>query len=301
MTSNAPSTPPAEVEIDEPLMRSLLHRQHPDLAGLEIVPIDAGWDNVMARLGDDLALRLPRRAVADANVRVEQRWLPELAPRLPLPVPIPVRLGSPTGDYPFAWSVVPWFEGQTANLEAPAAEEATVLASFLRALHRPAPEDAPKNPHRDGHLRTKQEQTETRMRDLEALGEPLADDLLALWHRALACPIDTDRCWIAGDLHARNVLVRGGRLAAILDWGDLCAGDRACDLASVWALFDSAAARGAALEAYDATAATILRAQGWALFFGVILLQTGLVDFPPHQGMGRATLARLLEDVREAS
>ena len=49
-----------DVDIDEALVRTLLHNQHPDLAGLELREVAGGWDNRMWRLGEDLAVRLPR-------------------------------------------------------------------------------------------------------------------------------------------------------------------------------------------------------------------------------------------------
>src|ERR1700759_3339222 len=81
------------IDIDEALVRSMLREQHPDLAGLELREAAGGWDNKMWRLGDDLAVRIPRTPRAPALLRAEQRWLPELAPALPLPVPVPVRVG----------------------------------------------------------------------------------------------------------------------------------------------------------------------------------------------------------------
>lgn len=118
----------------------------------------------------------------------------------------------------------------------------------------------------------------------------------AIWDRALATPIDLPPTWIAGDVHDRNVLVREGRLAAFIDRGDVCVGDAATDLASIWSLFDAKQARQAAIAAYGMLQATMARAMGWAVFYGVILLETGLVDTPRHAAMGEAILRRLTED-----
>lgn len=287
------STPAAEVEIDETLIRRLLREQHPDLAEQSIEIQDSGWDNVMARLGEDLAVRLPRREIAAELLRNEQRWLPRLAPGLPLPVPAPKRVGTPTAAYPFPWSVLGWLPGTTADLEPPDVDQAEVLADFLRAVHQPAPADAPRNPHRDRPLSSKDEAHRDRLKKLEERGEavpPLVDEL---WARALASPIDVPKTWIAGDIHARNVLVQNGKISAFIDWGDLCEGDRATDLASIWALFSDAEARRCALERYAPTPSTLDRARGWAAFYGVILLQTGLEDFPAHVPMARKVLAGL--------
>ncbi len=111
-------TPAAEIEIGTVLVRQLLNAQHPDLATLKITPAASGWDNAMLRLDDHLGLRLPRRAAAALIVN-EQTWLQVLAPRLPLNVPAPVRAGVPDHNYPWAWSVTPWFAGETADVRPP--------------------------------------------------------------------------------------------------------------------------------------------------------------------------------------
>src|SRR6185312_15192425 len=141
-------TPAAEVNIDESLIRALLREQHPDLAHLPCVPVDAGWDNVIVRLGDSLCLRLPRRAVAAALIEHEQAWLPGLSKALPLPIPVPLRVGLPGCGYPWRWSIVPWLTGDAADRAPPAASEATRLGEFLKALHTPALAAAPSNPVR---------------------------------------------------------------------------------------------------------------------------------------------------------
>jgi aminoglycoside phosphotransferase (APT) family kinase protein len=297
MTSDAPGTPPAEINIDLSLVERLLKAQFPDLADLPVKIMEAGWDNVMVRVGERFALRLPRRFLADNLLRNEQVWLPTLAPHLPLPIPAPLRCGTPTDFYPFHWSVLPWLPGQAADLCPPDADQAVVLAAFLKTLHGlPLPENAPANPHRDCPLTGKQPSTEQRMRALEVQTDLLTPEIMAMWQAGLSAPIDLTRCWIAGDIHARNVLVDDGKLSAMIDWGDMCAGDPASDLASIWALFAAADARRAAIEAYDMSAATLARAKGWAVFYGVILLETGLQDTPRHAEMGRKTLARLAED-----
>ena len=296
MTTDAAGTPGAEVEITEALARALLREQHPDLAGLSLSLEGEGWDNVMMRLGEDLALRLPRRAVADRLLRNEQRWLPQLAADLPLPVPAPVRTGQPGQGYPFAWSVLPWFGGETADLAPPDVSEASALAGFLKALHRPAPAGAPANKVRDCPLAGKRADTERRMAILKAETDAITPEVERLWAEGLAAPVDLPKGWIAGDVHARNVLVRNGRLAAFIDWGDMCVGDPATDLAAIWGLFEAPDARRAAIEAYGMSEATLARARGWAVFFGVILLETGRHDHPRHAKMGADTLRRLGED-----
>ena len=292
------STPPADVAIDDRLVRRLLHAQHPDLAERPLRLLDTGWDNVTMRLGDDLLVRLPRRAEAAALIVHEQRWLAELAPRLPLEIPSPVRVGRPFETYPWHWSVVPFFEGKTADLEEPGVDQAEVLGAFLRALHTHAPPDAPRNPVRGVALEARRVAIEARLERLEAVTSSITPVHRALWRRALAAPIDTEPRWLHGDLHPRNVVVAAGRFAAIIDWGDVTAGDVATDLASVWMLFEAPEVRARVFESYGPVSdATLARARGWAIGFGATLLETGRVDHPQHRIIGERVLSRLVGDV----
>jgi aminoglycoside phosphotransferase (APT) family kinase protein len=289
-------TPEAEFAIEHSLARDLLADQHPDLAHLPITEAPSGWDNQMFRLGDALALRFPRRALASHLSAREQRWLPTISPRLPVPVPTPVCVGKPGRGYPWPWSVVPWIPGAPAGAAGLAAPDAARVGSFLRALHTPAPDEAPINPYRGVALATRVAGLDTRIHRLIERADALTPAHHALWSRALSAPIDLPRTWLHGDLHPANVLVHAGRLAGVIDWGDLCAGDAATDLASVWMLFDDATARAAALDGYpNFTSATLDRARGWAFAFGVILLDSGRADNPAFVDMGRAILRRVLE------
>ena len=85
----------AEIEVTADLVRDLLREQHPDLAELPIREVAGGWGNQMWRLGDDLAVRMQRMDTSPDLQLKERRWLPVLSPRLPLPVPTPVRSGAP--------------------------------------------------------------------------------------------------------------------------------------------------------------------------------------------------------------
>lgn len=294
-------SPAAEVELDVPFARRLLEQQHPDLAPLPLRLADEGFDNVVFRLGEALALRMPRRAEAEKLIEHEQRWLPELAARLPVEVPAHVRTGQPALGYPFRWSVVPWFEGTTADQEELAAGEAERFGAFLRTLHREAPADAPRGGIRGVPLDTRRELNEERMRRLRGTTPLVGPALERVWRRALEAPIDAPDTWIHGDLHARNVLTRAGRLVAVIDWGEVAVGDAATDLASMWMLFDSPEARETLLAARGgASRATLDRARGWAVHFGVALLESGRVDHPAHARMGERTLGRLVEEEEAA-
>ncbi len=258
--------------------------------------VDAGWDNAMFRLGPSLAVRVPRRASAAALLINEQRWLPTLAAHLPIPVPQAVRLGIPSTEFPWHWSVLPWIEGDPADQLPIAPTEAGRLAEFLRALHCPAPDDAPSSEVRGVPLQRRAAVVEQRLSRLRGAVPALDDAILSIWHEALAAPAAGNRVWVHGDLHAQNVLVRNGVIAGIIDWGDITAGDPATDLAGVWMLLDDAAARQEALSRYAASADEIARAKGWAVLFAFLLLEHGLIDNPRHATMALSTLRRVSDD-----
>jgi aminoglycoside phosphotransferase (APT) family kinase protein len=289
-------TPPAEVQLDESKVRALLEEQHPDLAALHLAPIDAGWDNAIYRLGEDMAVRLPRRAKAAGLIEREQEWLPQIAARLPLPVPVPLRTGVPGCGYPWRWSVVPWIGGAAVDISPVDARQAQPFAAFLRALHVPAPANAPRNPFRGVPLAQRASVVEERMERLRKATPFITAGIEQAWDAALEARIDAEPTWIHGDLHARNVLVEKGAITGVIDWGDVAVGDRATDLAAVWMVFGDAQGRDAAQRALDDVSdATWIRAKGWAVALGVMLLDSGLRDHPRHAAMGEGTLRRITE------
>jgi aminoglycoside phosphotransferase (APT) family kinase protein len=289
--------PPAEHRIDEALVRGLIADQHPDLAGLALAPLAEGWDNVMFRLGPHLVLRLPRRRAGAALIRTEQRWLPELAAELPAPVPTPVRIGAPGRGYPWRWSITPFLPGAPAERVPLRADQADPLGAFLRALHRPAPPEAPYNPHRSVTLPERAALTEAALARLQAVRPELFTEAVRrAWADGVVAEIDVPLGWIHGDLHARNVLSADGALSAVIDWGDMARGDPATDLYGLWMLLPEAEARAAALAAYGGvSAATLKRARGWAVTMGVVLVEAGLAGDPGLAALGERTL-RALED-----
>ena len=285
-----PSLPPPDVRIDETLVRRLLSRQGPEFLQEPLVRAGEGWDNVTFRMGipeagaAGLAVRLPRRAVAARLLSVERRWLPEVARGFPLPVPLPLLRGRPDAGYPYPWCVVPWITGAPADEARLPATEALVLAEALRILHRPAPVGAPRSPFRGVPLTDRASGVEAR---LESLG---LTDLLPAWRQALVPAGADDGVWIHGDLHARNVIVREGRLAGIIDWGDLTVGDPATDLAAAWTVLPDGEARETFLSAYGASGPARARARGWA-----VLLACGMADSgdPVHERLGLAIAQRI--------
>ena len=275
MAAPPPGNPPAaEVTVDAALVVRLLGAQHPDLAGLPLHLEAEGWDNLTFRLGTDLAVRLPRRHASAQLIKNEQAWLPTLAPHLPIPIPAPVRSGTPAAGFPWHWSVVPWIDGEQA-LSAPLRpSEAGRLGAFLRALHDiPVPADAPHNPYRGVALADRMSPIADRLKQLAA--EPEHEELTraatATFGVAAAAAPDSDPSWLHGDLHGKNIISDGGHIAAIVDWGDICAGDIATDLAAIWMMFPSKT-HGAFWDVYGKpSAATLQRARGWAISFGLML------------------------------
>jgi aminoglycoside phosphotransferase (APT) family kinase protein len=267
--------PAAETPVDQALIQALLAEQHPDLAGRPIAAVGEGWDNAVYRLGDDLAVRVPRRAASAVLVDHEQRWLPQLSRRLPLPVPAPVRLGVPGCGYPWRWSIVPWFPGETALAASTpdAAAFAATLAGFLIALHEPAPPDAPQNPWRGVPLAARAASVDEYLERTDGVVDRVA--VLTEWRQAMSVrPWSRPPVWIHGDLHPGNLLIDRGHLSAVIDFGDLTAGDPATDLSVAWMLpIDS---RRAFCDSYNANVRadgdTWRRARGWALVLGLAYL-----------------------------
>jgi aminoglycoside phosphotransferase (APT) family kinase protein len=257
-------TPPAEIVIDEALVERLLRAQHPDLAGQSLRFVANGWDNAIYRLGNDYAVRLPRRALAAGLVEKEQRWMPEFAERLTVPVPAPVRVGAPSAEFPWHWSITPWLDGELAGLDS-SGRLVGDLSRFIRELHVPAPPDAPPNPVRGVPLGNRNTVVLERLRT-EPI--PRREEIVELWSATVAIePWSGPPMWLHGDLHPANILTRSGRLAAVIDFGDLTAGDPATDLAVAWLLFDRAK-RAQFRATLDYDEPTWRRAIGWAIIFG---------------------------------
>ena len=294
------TNPPAEVTIDLALVRALIQEQHTDLAHLVLSDIGEGWDNRLFGLGDDLVVRVPRRAISAALIEREQRWLPRLSPQLPLPIPVPSRVGRPGCGFPWSWSITSWFPGQSA-LHAPPQDlsrAAVALGQFLRALHQPAPVEAPHNPWRSVPLAARTSVLHNHLQQTDGLVDRTA--VLELWEHAVSAPSwSGPPLWIHGDLHPGNLLVNQGRLSAVIDFGDLAAGDPATDLSVIWMLLPPstrptfrASARG---EFDPVDDHTLMRARGWALALGLAYLGSSQGD-EAMRTLGLATIDAALSD-----
>jgi aminoglycoside phosphotransferase (APT) family kinase protein len=256
-----------ELAIDEALVRRLVSQQFPQWADLPLRRIEpAGTVNAIFRLGDELSVRLPRREGPTEPSREEREWLPRLAPRLPLEIPVPVAVGHPTDEYNRFWEVHTWVEGSTVPVEAiDAIQAARDLAVFVAALQQVDPEGAP--PGRGIPLAERDREVRYWLARFDR-----ASAVTPEWERALAAPPwDGPPVWHHGDIDVRNWLVRDGRISGVIDWGSMGVGDPACDVMVAWKLH-SPAARDAFREALPTDDATWERARGWALSQAVAAL-----------------------------
>jgi len=292
--------PAAKVNIDRSLVTRLVAAQFPQWAGLPIRPVEPdGWDNRTFRLGEDKAVRLPSSEAYAAQVKKEQRWLPRLAPLLPLPIPIPLAMGHPSEGYPWHWSIYQWLEGDFATIEhiADLQQLATTLAQFLTALYRIDPAGGPPpgkhNFFRGGSLAVYDSETRHAIACLE--GRMDAHAATAVWEAALKATYHGPPVWLHGDVSAGNLLVKEGQLWAVIDFGCSAVGDPACDLAIAWTLFSgkSRAAFRAALPVDDATWA---RGIGWALWKALIIVADHVHTTPLEEGKAQHVIDEILAD-----
>ncbi|MGW2227810.1 aminoglycoside phosphotransferase family protein [Streptomyces formicae] len=276
MSTDSPGPDRSPDLIDDDLVRGLLAEQFPRWADLPVssVPLP-GMDNATFRLGDDLSVRLPRYERWIGQVEREQRWLPWLAPQLPLPVSAPLASGRPGLGYPFPWSVYRWLEGEAATTEnlADPVRTATELAGFIRALQRIDATGGPvpclSNAFRGERVGTECDSlaadslVRAKIAKLDGIVD--TDAVTAVWEAALAAPAwDRPPVWLHGDLATGNLLAVEGHLSAVIDFGTLAVGDPACDLIPAW-MFLPAEARETFRDAVDQDDATWARARGLAL------------------------------------
>lgn len=286
--------------IDERLARRLVDSQFPRWADLPVRPVDvSGVDNRTFRLGDELSIRLPAGEWYSLQVEKEQRWLPVLAPRLPVPIPVPVARGEPDLGYPYPWSVYRWLDGEPSG-QATIGDLTTFavdVADFLVALATLDPADGPPpGPHnfyRGGPLAT---YAEDALRAVDDLGDEVPRDaVLAALDDALAAEWHGDPVWFHGDVAVGNLLVRDGKLSAVIDFGGCGVGDPACDVVLAWTLFTDDS-RAAFLRTLGVDPATWTRGLGWALWKALIMLRQQLTRDPAGVPETRTVLARILSD-----
>ncbi|MFG3407852.1 aminoglycoside phosphotransferase family protein [Streptomyces sp. NPDC048142] len=259
--------------IEPSLVSGLVAAQFPHWADLPVAAVDAsGTANAIYRLGADKAVRLPRTEGSAADVATEHRWLPLLAPRLPVPVPVPLAQGVPGAGFPRPWSVCTWLDGTNPGPGDGSSSSgllAADLAEFVLALRRIDPVDAPPA-YRSEPLASRDTATREALATLDGVLDTVS--ATAVWNEASTAPPFTDRpVWAHGDLQPGNVLVADGRLTAVIDFGCTGLAEPAVDLIAAWYLL-TAGARETFRTAVAADDATWTRGRGWALSIALMEL-----------------------------
>ena len=289
-----------EVDTNVSLVRQLLNTQFPHWANLPIRHAHStGTGNALYRLGDDMVVRLPRIPSVVGQVDKEQKWLPILAPLLPLNIPVPIVKGKPSDGYPWHWSVYRWLEGEDATA-APIADPhqaATDLARFIIALQRieatGGPPPGGHNFYRGVPLAMRDHETREAIAALHDVID--TDEVTAAWDAAIQTPAwNGVPVWLHGDLHAGNLLIQQGRLSAVIDFGGLGVGDPACDVMAAW-VFLSAENRTLFREVLQVDDETWDRGRGWALSFGLIALPYYQTTNPVLAVIARRAINEALE------
>ncbi|CAN7374864.1 aminoglycoside phosphotransferase family protein [Rhizobium sp. LjRoot98] len=290
-----------ELDINRPLVSRLIAEQFPAWAGLPLKPVQsAGTDNALYRLGSDMVVRLPRRMDAALQVEKESRWLPRLAPDLPLAVPVPLALGTPTAGYPFHWSVCRWLPGEDAvttpifDLNEAAVSLSRLISALRKIDATGGPPPGAHNFSRGASLASRDAQTRAAIKNLGGTMETAP--LTQAWDAALEIePWDKPPVWLHGDIHAGNLLTAQGRITAVIDFGGLGVGDPACDLMFAWNLL-SAEARATLRLQQTVDGATWGRARGWALSVAIVALPYYLHTNPALVGISRHAISQVLAD-----
>jgi aminoglycoside phosphotransferase (APT) family kinase protein len=277
-----------EIQTDVELVRRLLAAQFPEWSALPVERVaSSGTDNALYRLGDDMVVRLPRIHWAVGAVDKDVRWLPRLAPLLPVAIPLPLAKGTPAEGYPWEWGVYRWLEGENPAVGSRAV--ARDIAQFVEALHRI---DLPGGPLATRGVPLAMRDDPTRAA-LAALHEEIdIDAATAAWDAALRVPSwSGPPVWIHGDLAPGNLLLEAGRLSGVIDFGGLGMGDPACDLMVAWNLL-AAGARKVFRAELDVDEATWARGRGWAL-------SVALIQLPYYKETNPALAASARRVIRE--
>ena len=289
-----------ELEIPLGLVSGLVAGQFPEWAALPVEPmLPWGTDNALFRLGDDKIVRLPRIPAAAGQVAKDARWLPELAPRLPLAIPEVLATGIPTDGYPWRWGVYRRLGGETLPPQRiPEVVDAAVdIARFLAALRgietTGGPAAGPPNTSRGVPLATRDDAVRVA---IAALGTEVdGSRAAAVWESALGAEWHGRPVWLHGDLMPGNLLVVDGRLSAVIDFSCLCVGDPACDLMVAW-MFLTTESRAALRRELEVDDSEWARGCGWALSCALIAIPYYRVTNPTLTGYARRTLDEVLAD-----
>ncbi|WP_042402170.1 aminoglycoside phosphotransferase family protein [Streptacidiphilus carbonis] len=299
MVSTAPD---GRAGIDAALVERLIAAQFPQWRGLPVTPVEVdGWDNRTYRLGDAMTVRLPTAAGYVPAIDKENRWLPRLAPSLPVAIPAVVGSGVPGEGYPFPWSVRGWIEGETVARAGVADRTrfAISVAEFILALQRC---DAAGGPLAAEHsfyrgASPAHYDDETRRCLTVLKGRVDTERAAEVWESALAAEWRGAPVWFHGDIASGNLLVVDGELTAVIDFGTSGVGDPACDLVIAWTFF-AGADREAFRGAVGQDGAMWARARGWALWKALLVLSECIDTDQRQAAVQRRVVEEVLADHR---
>lgn len=288
-----------QVDVTVDTVRRLVADQFPHWRALPVHPVASdGTENALFRLGDEVVLRFPLQPGPGTRAGLvreqEYAWL--VAPNVPLEMPTPLAIGEPGHGYPDAWAAYRWIPG-TPVTSTPVPDLdglARDLAGFVRAFHAiPGGGRRWDGTGRGGPLRTLDDDVRqalaasSRLADTDRLGE--------LWSLCLAAaPHGGPDVLIHADLMPGNLLVRDGRLAAVIDFGTVGVGDPAVDLMPAWNLLPPGV-RETFRRELDLDDAAWDRGRGWALAQAIIALPYYVETNPGMAETARRTLAALLD------
>lgn len=288
------------MNINVALVQQLVAAQFPQWANLPIKPVElSGWDNRTFHLGADMTVRLPSAEGYALQIEKEHRWLPRLAPLLPLQIPVPLAKGSSSNDYPWHWSIYQWIEGENATIEriTDLPQFAIALAQFLVALQRIDSIDGPApgqhSAFRGAPLAVYDTDTRNAIAGLDDNID--AEAATTVWETALQSTWNSSPVWFHGDVAAGNLLVKDGQLSAVIDFGCCGVGDPACDLTIAWT-FLLGESREAFCSTLSVDGATWARGRGWALWKGLITLAEYIHTNPLKAAEARRVIREVLAD-----
>jgi aminoglycoside phosphotransferase (APT) family kinase protein len=271
-----------KIEIQKELVEHLIATQFPKWKHLHIDQIlPGGWDNRTFRLGEEMIIRLPSSKEYSEQVEKEQKWLPTLSPLLPLSIPKPIEIGSPSKEYPWKWSIYTYLKGEPASSAHidNMCDFADTLSNFLKALHSinasKGPPPGPHNFYRGGRLSFYDKETKDAIFRLK--DRINADLATKLWDSALKTSWNAPPVWVHGDISHGNLLLENGKLSSVIDFGMLGIGDPACDLSISWTFFEGRSRkvfRSGMLLDRD----TWIRAMGWTLWKALIVAVNGSIN-----------------------
>lgn len=260
------------INITIDLVRKLILEQFPEYSSLPITSVEKqGHDNRTYRLGEGLLIRMPTAESYALKVPKEQELLPKIAPHLSVNISMPIKMGDPSEDYPYQFSIYKWLDGKSANflhindqvLEYIALE----LANFLKELHSinniEGPGPGQHNWWRGGCVDVYDKGARAQITNLADMLD--TNKAMDLWVKACSTKWSNPPVWIHGDFASGNMLIKDNKLSGIIDFGGMGVGDPACDLVIAWT-FLKGKSREIFKEAMKLDDDTWMRARGWALW-----------------------------------